>query len=77
MRTTLNLDADLMRVVGKRAAETRRSVSSIVESALREFLRHESGAISSYELRWPVVEGGVQSGVNLRDRNALLERMGN
>lgn len=75
MRTTLNLDDDLMRAVKEKAAGTRRTITSIVESALREFLRTESEPPSSFALDWLIVEGGTQPGVDITDRDSLIERM--
>ena len=74
MRTTLNLDDRLMRTVKRYAGETGRTITSIVELALRELIdRHERA--EPYQLRWITVPGGAQPGVDLNDRDALLERM--
>lgn len=74
MRTTLNLDDRLMRTVKRLAGETGRTITSIVELALRELIdRHEQA--EPYQLRWITVPGGPQPGVDLNDRDALLERM--
>ena len=35
MRTTLNIDDELMRTVKKHAAETDRTISAVIEAALR------------------------------------------
>lgn len=76
MRTTLDLDDALMRAAKRRAAETGRTLTALVESALRELLRREDQSSgNSFRFEWPVVEGGVQPGVDLDDRDALLRRM--
>ena len=75
MRTTLNLDDQLMRAVKRRAAETGRTISATIEEALRELLRRESRVERPHRFRWTVVAGGAQPGVDLKDRDALLERM--
>ena len=77
MRTTLSLDDDLMRVVKRRPAEAGRTVSSMIETALRELLRQEDRTDRTYRLLWVTVPGGVQPGVDLtdRDRDKLLDRM--
>ncbi|MFQ5690762.1 MAG: type II toxin-antitoxin system VapB family antitoxin [Gemmatimonadota bacterium] len=75
MRTTLNLNDALMRSVKLRAARTGRTITSIVETALRELLRREQSPRGPYRLRWTVVDGGAQPGVDLTDRDALFERM--
>ena len=75
MRTTLNLDDELMRTVKRRAAETGRTVTSMIETALRDLIRREERPVSSYVFDWPVVEGGAQPGVDLTDRDSLIDRM--
>jgi len=75
MRTTLNLDDNLMRVAKRRAAETGRTLSSMIETALREIIEQEKKTKHSYRLRWVTVKGGVQPGVDLDDRDALIDRM--
>ena len=75
MRTTLDLDDELMRAVKRRAAETRRTLTSIVETALRELLRRENEPTGTFSLDWTPVRGGVQPGVDVTDRDALFRRM--
>ncbi|MDX1394924.1 MAG: type II toxin-antitoxin system VapB family antitoxin [Gemmatimonadota bacterium] len=58
MRTTLDLDDDLMRAVKQRAAETQRTITSIVETALRELLRREDEPAAPFRLDWAPVERG-------------------
>ena len=75
MRTTLNLDDDLMCAVEQRANETGRSVPAMIEAALRELLAQESKRNHSYRIRWVTASGSIQLGVDLTDRDALFERM--
>lgn len=75
MRTTLDLDDDLMRAAKRRAAHTGRTLTSLVESALRELLRREAEAPGSFTLDWPVVRGRALPGVDITDRDALMDRM--
>jgi len=75
MRTTLDLDDELMRAVKRRAADTGRTLTSLIESALRDLLRREAEAPGSYRLEWPVVEGRALPGVDITDRDALYDRM--
>lgn len=77
MRTTLDLDDDLMRAVKRHAAETGRTVTALVEGALREFLGQAGRKRRRHPFEWVVVEGGAQSGVDLTDRDALSDRMEN
>ena len=74
MRTTLNLDDRLMRTVNRYAGETGLTITTIEELAHRDLIdRHERA--EPYQLRWITVPGGAQPGVDLNDRDALLERM--
>jgi hypothetical protein len=75
MRTTLNLDDELMRTVKRIAADTGRTITSLVEEALRELVRRERGSSAKERLQWKVVKGGAQPGVDLDDRDALIDRM--
>lgn len=75
MRTTLNLDDDLMRSIKQHAASTGRTLTSLVEESLRELLVRVESSERCYTLDWVTVEGGVQPGVDLTDRDALLDRM--
>ena len=75
MRTTINLDDVLLAEAKQVAARTGRSLSAVVEDALRESLhrRHQS-ALRAVEL--PTFgEGGVRPGVDLDDSAALLDVM--
>ena len=74
MRTTLDIDVALLRAAEQRAAATDRTLTSLVETALRELLRRES-SVEDYRLDWDPIEGGVQKGVDLDDRDALWSRM--
>ena len=75
MRTTLNLDDDLARAAKQRAAESGQTLTSMIETALRELLEREKRTDHTYRLRWRTVEGRLQPGVDLADRNALLDLM--
>jgi len=75
MRTTLNLDDHLMRALRLHAAHTGRTMTEIVELALREQLDRESKPAAPYRLHWVTVRGAAQPGVDLTDRDALLDRM--
>ena len=74
MRTTLNLDDALMLAVKSKAAETGRTMTAVVEEALREFLRRPE-ATEPYRLEWRPVSGRALPGVDVNDRDALYERM--
>lgn len=75
MRTTLNIDDNLMRTVKKHAAETDRTISAVIETALRFLLEQERRTDQPYCLRWKPVPGQLQPGVDLTDRDALIDHM--
>jgi hypothetical protein len=75
MRTTINLDDHLLAEAKQVAARTGRTLTAVVEDALRESLhrRHHS---SRRAVELPTFgAGGVQPGVDLDDSAGLLELM--
>jgi hypothetical protein len=75
MRTTINIDDALLAEAKRVAARTGRSLTDVVEDALRESLhRRHRAARRAVEL--PVFgEDGLQPGVDLDDSAALLDLM--
>jgi hypothetical protein len=76
MRTTVRLPEDLMKAAKRRAVETDRTLTEVIEDALRAALaqRTEAGAPALVELR-TYGSGGVLAGVDLDDTAALLDVM--
>ncbi len=74
MRTTIDLNDELLRAAKRRAADEGVPLRRIVEHALR---RHLEGAASSknYQLSWHPERGRLQPGVQLNDRDALFQVM--
>ena len=75
MRTTLNLDDGLMRSLKRRAAETGRTLTSLVEEAIHALLDRDAVPATEYRLDWVIVEGGARPGIDLSDRDALIDLM--
>ena len=75
MRTTINLDEALLAEAKQVAARTGRSLTAVVEDALRQSLhRRHQATLGAIEL--PVFgEGGMRPGVDLDDSAALLDIM--
>ncbi len=75
MRTTINIDDGLMIELKRIAAESGRTLTSVIQDALRESLaRRRKRNPRPVEL--PVFHGtGLQPGVDLSRSVALLERM--
>jgi hypothetical protein len=75
MRTTINIDDDLLAEAKQVAARTGRTLTAVVEDALRESL-HRRHRTARRAVELPVFgEGGVQPGVDLDDSAALLDLM--
>jgi predicted transcriptional regulator len=75
MRTTIELNDELLRRVKRRAADEGTSVRAIVERALREHLGRAPLRTRRYRLAWRTERGRLQPGVRLEDRDALFDLM--
>lgn len=77
MRTTVNIDDHLLAEAKVLAARTSRSLGSVVEDALRALLRGESDehGRGTFQLATHG-SGGLQAGVDLDDKEALAELLG-
>ena len=75
MRTTINLDDALLAEAKQVAARTGRSLTAVVEDALRQSL-HRRHPTTRQDIDLPVFgEGGTRPGVDLDDSAALLDLM--
>jgi Arc/MetJ family transcription regulator len=76
MRTTVRLDPDLLAEAKKAAAIRGKTLTAVIEDALRESLGRRNDSRKRTKVRLPTFRGkGVQPGVNLDDSAALLELM--
>lgn len=75
MRTTLNLDDRLYRAAKLRAANENKTVTSIVQEALRAFLVRPKKSAGAFKLRWATTRGTLLPGINPDDRDSLYEAM--
>lgn len=76
MRTTVRLDDELLRAAKTRAAETGRTLTAILEEALRAYLaRADSTPREGLELPVSAAVGGTLPGVDLDDTAALYDVM--
>jgi hypothetical protein len=76
MRTTVRLDEHLLAEVKKYAAESGRTLTSVLEDALRDTLARRSAQPKRKPVRLKTFKGdGVRPGVDLDDSAALLEAM--
>lgn len=77
MRTTIRLPEDLLRDAKRLATETDRTLTSVIEDALRAALRgrpQKGEAVEPVQLT-TYGRGGTLPGVDLDDSAALLDRM--
>jgi hypothetical protein len=74
MRTTLDLNDEIMRQAKRRAADERTSLRALIESALRAHLGRPRKR-QDYRLRWRTEGGTRNPGAYIEDRGALFDRM--
>ncbi len=76
MRTTIRLDDQLLRDAKRAAAESGRTLTQVIEDALREALTRRARAPMRKSVSLVTVRGqGILPGVDLDDSAALLELM--
>lgn len=77
MRTTVNIDDHLLAEAKVLAARTSKSLGTILDDALRAMLRSSARADARPAFVLPIHgKGGLQPGVDLDDKEALAELMG-
>jgi Arc/MetJ family transcription regulator len=76
MRTTIRLDERLLAEAKQYSARTGRTLTAVIEDALRAALAHSKQSKKSAPVRMPTFRGdGLQPGVDLDDTAALLGLM--
>lgn len=76
MRTTIRIDDQLMAEIKQYAARTGKTLTSVIEDALRQMLDQNKKASEREPVRLFTVHGnGTLPGVDLDDSAALLELM--
>lgn len=76
MRTTVNIDAELLAAAKLRAARTHQTVGSVLEEALRRMLLEPDPAPAPAVLPDFGYAGGLREGVDLHDKAAMAELLG-
>lgn len=75
MRTTIRVDDELLREAKELAARTGRTLTAVIEDALRETFSRQHGS-AAHPVELPTFRGGgLRPGVDLDDSAALLELM--
>ncbi len=76
MRTTLRIDDQLLRTAKKAAAESGRTLTAVIEDALRQALATRKPKTNTTRFRLPVFDmGETLPGVDLDNSAALLDLM--
>ena len=75
MRTSLNIEDDLMKRVKKRASEAGITVTKVVEEALRAAVAGQAPRATGFSLAWNPVSGRTRPGIDLADRDSLYDAM--
>jgi predicted transcriptional regulator len=75
MRTTLDIDDNLLRQAKKLAADEDKTLTRLIEEALREHVRASTRRTGGFRLQLLTKKGRLIPGTNLADRDALYERM--
>lgn len=76
MRTTVRLDDQLLKAAKRFAQDTGRSLTAVMEDALRHFLSRRQARTTRKAVKLPTVSGkGLRAGVDLDDSAALLAFM--
>jgi hypothetical protein len=76
MRTTVRLDDALLQEVKRFAAEEQKTITAVLEQALREMLARRQQLRHRPRVHLPTFKGGVlQPGVDLDDNAALIDLM--
>ena len=76
MRTTIRINDELIRKAKIRAAETDRTLTEVIEDALRKEIDETGTGIESQQVSIPTAgAGGVLPGVDLDDTSSLVDRM--
>lgn len=75
MRTTLDIDDRVLRQAKQLAAREGKTLTRVVEEALRERVARPRHRAEPFRLRVLSKKGRLIPGVNLADRDALYERM--
>ncbi|TSD95305.1 DUF2191 domain-containing protein [Skermania sp. ID1734] len=77
MRTTVNIDDELLTQAKMLAARTSRSLGAVVDDALRVLLKAQSVSAEQTGWRLPSANlGRLQPGVDLEDKESLANVLG-
>lgn len=71
MRTTVNINDELLAAAKLRAVRSHRTIGSVLEDALRQYLEGTEAPAAPVTLPDFAYPGGLQPGVDLYDKDAM------
>jgi hypothetical protein len=75
MRTTVDIDDNLLAAARKRAAERGMTLTAVIENALAAALAPRPAGERRFELTWKTHRGRLLPGVDIADRDSLFDAM--
>jgi hypothetical protein len=75
MRTTVDLDNEILAAARRRAGERGTTLTAFIEEALAAALASRPPKDTRFRLRWKPHAGRLRSGIDLSDRDALFDAM--
>jgi hypothetical protein len=76
VKTTVEIQDELLIEAKKHAAERRTTVRALIESGLRHELGASApGKAKPRSIRWVTVPGGLPKGMDVADRAKMIERL--
>lgn len=75
MRTTLNLETQLLYAAKQQAASEHKTLTRVFEEALRAYLAYFKQPDSGFKLKLITKNGRLLPGVDLSDRDSLYQKM--
>jgi hypothetical protein len=75
MRTTVDLDENLLEAARQRAADQGKTLDAVVEEALAAVLPLRLKAHGEYKFTWKSHRGGLLPGVDIANRDSLYDIM--
>jgi len=75
MRTTVDIDDDILTAARNRARQRRTTLTRVIEEALAAALADRPAGEKPFQLRWTPHDGRLRAGVDLSDRDSLIDAM--
>jgi hypothetical protein len=77
MKTTVELNDDLLIEAKKLAAEERTTLRNLIEQGLKERISRKKGhSKKAPKIRWVTARGGLPEGTEIRSREEMILKLG-